>query len=128
PLISSATFTSPQAIGRSALAAAAFTLMASAVYLLNDIADREGDRAHPLKKLRPIAAGALPVGHATVAGILLAGGSLWIAAVLGGKVLPVLVLYALSNAGYSLGLRREPVLDVLLVSAGFVLRPVAGAY
>ncbi len=128
PLISSASFSSPQAVGRSATAAAAFTLMASAVYLFNDVADREGDRAHPGKKARPIAAGQLSVGSAAWAGTGLAGAALALAQYLGFKVLLVLALYALCNVGYSLGLRREPVLDVLLVSAGFVMRPVAGAY
>jgi 4-hydroxybenzoate polyprenyltransferase len=128
PLISSASFSSAVAVGRSAIAAAAFTLMASAVYLLNDITDRDCDRAHPGKKMRPIAAGALPVRTAAFAGIGFAGAALWLAAVLGSKVLLVLALYALCNAGYSLGLRKEPVLDVLLVSAGFVMRPMAGAY
>lgn len=128
PLISSASFSSPQAVGRSVLAAGAFSLMASAVYLLNDIADRDCDRAHPGKKMRPIAAGALSVRSAALAGIGLAGAALWLAAYLGYKVLLVLALYALCNVGYSLGLRKEPVLDVLLVSAGFVMRPVAGAY
>jgi 4-hydroxybenzoate polyprenyltransferase len=128
PLISSSSFSSPEAVERSAIAAAAFTLMASAVYLFNDIADRDGDRAHPEKKLRPIAAGDLPVGSAVSAGIGLAGAALWLGAVLGSKVLLVLALYAVCNAGYSLGLRKEPVLDVLLVSAGFVMRPLAGAY
>ena len=128
PLISSASLSSPEAVERSAMAAGAFTLMASAVYLLNDIADRDCDRAHPGKKMRPIAAGTLPVGTAAFAGIGFAGAALWLAGLLGSKVLLVLALYALSNAGYSLGLRKEPVLDVLLVSAGFVMRPMAGAY
>ena len=128
PLISSASFSSPQAVERSAIAAAAFSLMASAAYLLNDIADRDGDRAHPGKKMRPIAAGALPVRSAAWACAGLAGAALCLAAWLGYKVFLVLALYALCNLGYSLGLRKEPVLDVLLVSAGFVMRPVAGAY
>jgi 4-hydroxybenzoate polyprenyltransferase len=128
PLISSASFYSVDAVERSAAAAAAFTLMSSAVYLLNDITDRDFDRAHPGKKMRPIAAGFLPVRSAALACVALAGAALWIAAVLGSRVLLVLGLYAILNVGYSLGWRKEPILDVLLVSAGFVLRPVAGAF
>ncbi len=128
PLISSASFQSGDAIRRSTLAAAAFCLMASAVYLLNDIADRDYDRAHPAKKLRPIAAGQVSVRVAGFTSAAFAAASLLIAAILGGKVLVILALYALCNLGYSLGLRREPILDVLLVSAGFVMRPVAGAF
>jgi len=128
PLISSSTFESPKAVQHSALAALAFSLMAGAVYLLNDIADREYDRAHPAKKLRPIAAGALGVPAAVGFGAALALGGLALGAVLGWKVLLILAAYGACNLGYSLGLRKEPVLDVLLVSAGFVMRPVAGAY
>ncbi len=128
PLISSVSFRSPEAIRRSTLAAAAFTLMASAVYLLNDLADRESDRAHPEKQRRPVASGALSVRAAVVAALALAAAGLAMAALLGGMVLLILALYAAVNIGYSAGLRKEPILDVLLVSAGFVMRPVAGAY
>jgi len=128
PLISSGTFRSPEAVRHTALAALAFCLMAAAVYLLNDIADREFDRAHPAKKLRPIAAGTLSVPVAAGFGAALAAGALAMGAVLGWKVLLILAAYGACNLGYSLGLRKEPVLDVLLVSAGFVMRPVAGAY
>ena len=128
PLVSSASFRSGDAVRRSLMAAVAFSLISSAVYLLNDLTDRAHDRAHPLKKLRPIAAGWLSPEVAVAAAVLLAGGALWIAAWLHGKVLLVLSFYALCNLGYSLGLRAQPILDVLLVSAGFVMRPVAGAW
>jgi 4-hydroxybenzoate polyprenyltransferase len=128
PLISSVRFRSPQAMGRSLLAAVAFTLMSSAVYLLNDLADREADRRHPVKRHRPLATGALTVRLAVSSGLLLGAAALATAAFLGWKVLLAIALYAVLNIAYSAGLRREPVLDVLLVSSGFVLRPVAGAF
>jgi 4-hydroxybenzoate polyprenyltransferase len=128
PLISSVKFRSPQAIGRSALAAVAFTLMSSAIYLLNDLADREADRIHPDKQRRPIAAGLLRVRQAAFASLLLGAAALALAFFLGWKVLLAIAVYAILNIAYSAGLRREPVLDVLLVSSGFVLRPVAGAF
>jgi 4-hydroxybenzoate polyprenyltransferase len=128
PLISSVSFRSPQAIGRSLLAAVAFTLMSSAVYLLNDLADRDVDRLHPAKRHRPIATGALSVRQAVSAGLLLGAAALATASFLGWKVFLAIALYAIFNMAYSAGLRREPVLDVLLVSSGFVLRPVAGAF
>jgi 4-hydroxybenzoate polyprenyltransferase len=128
PLISSVSFRSPQAIGRSALAAVAFILMSSAVYLLNDLADREVDRIHPAKRHRPIAAGALTVRLAASASFLLGAAALATALFLGWKVALAIALYAGFNMAYSAGLRREPVLDVLLVSSGFVLRPMAGAF
>ncbi len=128
PLISSDKFTSATAVYRSAAAAAAFCLMSAAVYLFNDAADREYDRAHPVKKMRPIASGALSVRVAAAAALISAAAGLSIGGVLGWSVLAVLALYAVCNAAYSMGLRREPVLDVLLVSAGFVMRPIAGAW
>ncbi len=128
PLVSSVSFRSPQAIARSLLAAVAFTLMSAAVYLLNDLADRQADRTHPAKRHRPIASGALSPRLAVFAGTLLAAAALATASFLGWMVLLVIGLYAILNVAYSAGLRREPVLDVLLVSSGFVLRPVAGAF
>ena len=128
PLISSVSFRSADAIWHSTLAAAAFTIMASAVYLFNDIADRGYDRAHPQKQRRPVASGELPLRVAAAAAVALAAAALVMAGVLGWPVLLILALYGLINIGYSAGLRREPVLDVLLVSSGFVLRPVAGAF
>jgi 4-hydroxybenzoate polyprenyltransferase len=128
PLISSVNFRSADAVGRSVLAAVAFTLISSAVYLLNDVADRQYDRRHPAKKNRPIARGELSVPRAALAGLALGAVALALALFLGWKVLLEIALYALFNVAYSAGLRREPVLDVLLVSSGFVLRPVAGAF
>jgi 4-hydroxybenzoate polyprenyltransferase len=128
PLISSASFNSPEAVRRSVLAAVAFTLMSSAAYLVNDVSDRNFDRAHPVKKHRPVASGALSGRVAGAAALVLAMASLGVAAVLPRAVWSVLGFYALCNVAYSAGLRTQPVLDVLLVSAGFVLRPVAGAW
>lgn len=128
PLISSVTFRSSEPVFRTAIAAGAFCLIASGVYLLNDIADRAHDQAHPRKKMRPVASGALAVRTAGIAGVLLAIAALLTAAGLGWKVLLVLALYAAFNIAYSAGWRREPILDVLLVSSGFVMRPLAGAY
>jgi 4-hydroxybenzoate polyprenyltransferase len=128
PLITSRSFRSGEAIQRSLLAMAAFTLLASAVYLINDIADRGRDRAHPLKKIRPIASGAATVRQAEALASVLAMLGLAFAAYLGWPVLAVLAAYAALNAAYSARLRNEPVLDVMIVSTGFLLRPVAGAF
>ena len=128
PLVSSGTFNSPEAVRHSALAAAAFTLMSSAAYLTNDVADRKFDAAHPAKKHRPVASGMLSARTAAAAAVALSVAALGVAAVLPEPVWAVLGFYAVCNIGYSAGLRKQPVLDVLLVSAGFVLRPVAGAW
>ncbi len=128
PLISSASFRSLPAVERTLLAAAAFCLLASAAYLLNDVMDREYDRAHPVKKLRPVASGALPSRTAAAAALFLGLAAFLLVWPLGVNVRAALAVYAIFNAAYSAGLRRQPVLDVLLVSSGFVLRPLAGAF
>ncbi len=104
-----------------------FGLLASAVYLINDIADREADRRHPDKCKRPIASGRLPLGVAGGAAALLVVASLGGAVALGGRLVIVLAAYLVINLGYSFGLKRVVVLDVMLLSSGFLLRAWAGA-
>ena len=111
-----------------ALAAfAAFCLLSSTVYLINDIRDREADRLHPVKSRRPIASGALPVGVATTAAVILAlvalGGSFLINASFGAIALGYLVLLS----AYSFYLKHVVILDVLTLAGGFVLRAAGGA-
>ena len=104
-----------------------FCLMSSAVYLLNDVLDRDRDRAHPVKRLRPVASGLVPVAVASVTSLVLASAALllarWFAAP---ALLVVLVLYAAVQVAYCLWLKHVAVLDLAVVSAGFVLRAVAG--
>ena len=104
-----------------------FCLISSTVYLLNDIADVESDRKHPEKKNRPIASGALPIpvarGAAFVLGILTLSLGYLLAPVFAG----ILTLYLVINLLYSRSLKHVPVLDVLIIAAGFVLRVGAGA-
>jgi 4-hydroxybenzoate polyprenyltransferase len=104
----------------------AFGLAASAVYVFNDLQDLAEDRLHPVKKNRPIASGAVPPGHAVVlmiavlvAGCLLA---LWV----DHKLIMIVIAYVLLNAAYSLGLKRISILDIFIVSSGFIFRTVAG--
>ncbi len=104
-----------------------FCMISSAVYLINDIADREADRQHPGKRSRPIAAGRL---SATAAGLVAA--ALVIGALLGALVLnrgfaAIAIVYLLMNLLYSLGLKQVVIVDVMLVAAGFLLRAWAGA-
>ena len=104
-----------------------FCLISSTVYLLNDIADVESDRKHPEKKNRPIASGALPIpvarGAAFVLGILTLSAGYLLAPVFAG----ILALYLIINLLYSRSLKHVPILDVLIIAAGFVLRVGAGA-
>ena len=117
----------PAVAGRALAAFAIFCCAASAVYLFNDLRDREADRQHPLKKHRPLAAGTLSAGTAAFAAVLLslvtAAGAWW----LGTSFLVLVGLYLLLNSLYSLGLKNVVVLDVMVVSACFVLRVLAGA-
>ncbi len=103
-----------------------FCLVSSAVYLFNDIADVEADRNHPEKKYRPIASGRLPVGVAAIAAIVL----IVIAIPLGYLLSPlfalILTAYLAVNLLYSRWLKHVSILDVLIVSSGFVLRVAAG--
>jgi 4-hydroxybenzoate polyprenyltransferase len=103
-----------------------FCLISSCVYIFNDIADVEADRQHPEKKNRPIAAGKLPIGAAWVAGIILVVITLGLAFLLTRGFETVLIIYFLLNMAYSKWLKHIPVVDVLILAAGFVLRVQAG--
>jgi 4-hydroxybenzoate polyprenyltransferase len=103
-----------------------FCLISSAVYLFNDIRDVAEDRNHPLKKLRPLASGRLGVGTASVSAIMLAVLSLGGAWILDHRFFVIIAIYAAINVLYSLVLKRVILLDVFVVSAGFVLRVISG--
>ena len=103
-----------------------FCLISSSVYIFNDLADVESDRKHPDKKHRPIAAGTLPVGAAWTAGVLLVILSISLGLLLTPNFGRVLALYLLINLAYSKWLKHVPILDVLIIAAGFVLRVHAG--
>jgi 4-hydroxybenzoate polyprenyltransferase len=115
------------AIVRALVALAAFCLASSAVYLLNDIKDREEDRNHPLKRHRPLAAGTLSVPAAVVALVVLAGAALALAAGLGMGFALILAGYIGMNVLYTSWLKHVVILDVMIISCGFVLRVLAGA-
>jgi 4-hydroxybenzoate polyprenyltransferase len=103
-----------------------FCLISSAVYLFNDIADVEADRNHPVKKFRPIASGQLPAGAAWTAALLLVIVSLPLAYLLSPAFFVILVTYLVINLLYSRWLKHIPILDVMIIAFGFVLRVAAG--
>ncbi len=106
---------------------AAFCMVSSAVYCLNDFRDRDADRNHPEKRTRPIAAGAVtPAAALALMSGLLVGG-MGLAAWQVPVILPVLGAYFAINIAYSLYLKSIAVIDVLIVAFGFVLRVQAGA-
>ncbi len=104
-----------------------FCAISSAVYLFNDIQDRENDRQHPEKCHRPIASGALSISVAALAAIVLAGFSLWGAYSLHPNFGFVLMVYTFLNVAYSLRLKHVVILDVMIISSGFLLRAIGGA-
>jgi 4-hydroxybenzoate polyprenyltransferase len=103
-----------------------FCLISSSVYFFNDLADIEADRQHPEKKKRPIPSGQLPLGAAWTAGIVLLAAALGVGYWLSPAFAAVMALYFLINLAYSKWLKHVPILDVLIISAGFVLRVGAG--
>ncbi len=120
----------PPVLFRALLGFAAFCLLSSAVYVLNDIRDVEADRQHEVKKHRPIASGAVsvPAARALLAVLLLAAVTIQLAVfgAQGGSLFFMLAYFAV-NLGYSLGLKHVPFLDIILLVSGFVLRVVYGA-
>jgi 4-hydroxybenzoate polyprenyltransferase len=118
---------SPEAIARSVGAFVVFCMLSSAVYLLNDILDRESDRAHPVKRARPIASGQVSVATAGTVSVLLAVAGLVGSVLLGPGFASVAGTYIVMNIAYSVRLKRVVILDVMLVAAGFLLRAWGGA-
>ncbi len=107
-------------------AAAAFSLAASAVYVLNDLADRERDRQHPEKCHRPLASGAVKVSQALILGGVCLVSALVLAYAASNLVLLIVLAYVVLNVAYSMGLKHVVLLDVFIISTGFMLRILAG--
>jgi 4-hydroxybenzoate polyprenyltransferase len=105
----------------------AFCALASAVYVLNDYMDREADRLHPRKRLRPLAAGSVPIPVALALMAVLIVGGLALAYVLAPRFAGIALVYLFVNALYSLKLKDVSIVDVILVALGFVLRVYGGA-
>ena len=103
-----------------------FCLISSAVYLFNDIADLEADRNHPEKKFRPIASGKLPVSVAGSVALLLTAFAIPLGYLLAPGFALILATYLIINLLYSRWLKHIAILDVLILSSGFVLRVAAG--
>lgn len=114
------------ALLRSLIAMIAFCLLSSSVYLFNDVQDVEADRKHPTKRLRPIASGKLPIPIAIAAAILFAVLSLATAFYLSKWFFVIGLSYLVVNVVYSRWLKHIPLLDVLIIAFGFVLRVAGG--
>lgn len=116
----------PEALLRTLAGFALLCLISSAVYFLNDIADLDADKQHPTKRHRPIASGQLPVSMARWLTLAMTVVALTLGFQLGTAFAGILATYFVLNLLYSLWLKHVPILDVLIVSSGFVLRVAAG--
>jgi len=112
---------------RSLAAFALFCMVSSAVYLLNDILDLENDRVHPTKSMRPIAAGEISIPLAGIAGAAMVATALALSYLLSPPFAALALLYLVVNLLYSAWLKNVVIVDVMIISSGFVIRAVSGA-
>jgi len=128
PLIFSLKFNDPVAITKILIAFVAFCLLASAIYILNDIFDKEKDRNHPTKKLRPIANNEISIKTAYFGFILLSIISLSVAFFINLKTFIVFIIYFILTNLYSIKFKKLVIFDAFFIALGFVLRVYAGAF
>ena len=114
-------------LGRTLLSFAALSLTASGTYFWNDILDVEADRAHPTKCRRPIAAGLVSLNTARLVGTFLLLAGIAVGFIPDWRCGVAVVVYAVLTVTYSKILKHQPVLDLLAVAGGFVIRAIAGA-
>ena len=127
PLLFGKTATEAGPVLRTLGAAVAFCGVASALYLLNDVRDREADRMHPVKRSRPVASGAIGPGTALSLSAVLFAAAMARVVFTAPEAIPWIALYAAVTALYSFGLKAVPLFDVFVIAAGFVLRVLAGS-
>lgn len=116
----------PTVLVASLVAFASFILASSATYLVNDVVDVEADRRHPSKMSRPIASGRLSSRTAIVAAVVLAALALGLSVLASWGLTVVVAAYLVVTIAYSVRLKHEPVIELALLSAGFLLRAIAG--
>lgn len=106
-----------------------FSLVSSAIYILNDIQDVEKDRKHPVKKNRPIASGRISKSKAAVILVICIFISAFLSVLLlNRKGIYILILYFVLNVAYSMGLKDKPIVDVFILASGFLLRIIYGGF
>ncbi|WP_068165627.1 decaprenyl-phosphate phosphoribosyltransferase [Rhodococcus phenolicus] len=113
-------------LGPVALAFVVFCMAASGIYLVNDAMDVEADRAHPTKRFRPIAAGVVPVNLAFGLATVLLIGSIGLSFLANWQLAVVMAVYIGIQLAYCFGLKHQAVLDICIVSSGFLIRAIAG--
>lgn len=128
PLAASHQLSQMGLVGLGFSAFLAFSFIASSIYVLNDVVDFEADRLHPTKKNRPLASGELSLGFVIGMGVALFVLGCFIAWSTTPKLLALLLVYIALNLSYSFYLKKQPILDVLLLSSFYTLRILAGGY
>ena len=126
PLVFSLKFSDLKLTTLSIVAFVAFSLIASAVYVFNDIFDAEKDKIHPIKKNRPIASGEINVSLAWCVFVILALLSFVLALTINKYVFASVFAYLLLNLLYTYKLKTTPIVDVVCIAFGFILRVLAG--
>ena len=127
PLFFSGMFFQTTKLGELAIGFLCFSLVASSIYIMNDYRDIEDDKKHPVKRLRPLASGAVNKSTAIIIAVLFLIVGFTVAWFLRDKFMFILGIYFLMNVGYSFGLKNIPILDIFIISVGFVLRIKAGS-
>lgn len=127
PLFFSGDFLNTVKISDLLLGFLSFSAIASSIYIINDYRDIEDDQKHPVKKSRPLASGAVSKPSAIIICVVLILSGFVLAYLIRDKFAFVLCIYFLLNLGYSFGLKNIPILDVIILAVGFVLRIKAGS-
>jgi 4-hydroxybenzoate polyprenyltransferase len=120
--------TSPAVLLEALLLFMSFGVLASATYLVNDLFDLSPDRQHPYKRFRPFAAGTIPVRHGAMVAVLLIAVAFGFGFVLPWACLAALGAYLVLTLAYSLVLKQQPIIDVVVLSGLFTLRVLAGSF
>ncbi len=130
PLIFSKNLMDPSLLWATLLIFFAFCLTASSIYVVNDIADRESDHLHPLKKDRPIASGSVSVTEGWILSVILLAAAFAISVAGGTRLMAGVALagYVALNLLYSFELKRHVLIDLFVIAIGFILRILAGGY
>ncbi|OQX85002.1 MAG: decaprenyl-phosphate phosphoribosyltransferase [Candidatus Latescibacteria bacterium 4484_7] len=125
-VVFSKNFTSPSSLKESFYGFVIFCALSGTIYILNDIFDREKDKSHPVKRLRPIASGTLSVAAASIVSAVVAAVSLAVSWFFGLEFFIIAVAFVVINIAYSLFIKNIVILDVITISFSFLLRAVAG--
>jgi len=127
PLLASGRFREMELVSHAVLAFGSFSLFASAVYVMNDMVDLQSDRLHRTKRNRPFASGALPVAAGVAAVPLLVAASLGLALLIPPLFMVALFAYGVVTTLYSFALKRQVIVDVMLLAGLYTMRILAGS-